>query len=85
MSLAARVRRLEDVMPGLREKLAPQLDLKHIERASFTRSGGHNILGRVELLEDAVEVLLTAQVWTGSMNSLFWQGITLQQVEVLCS
>lgn len=48
-------------MPGLKERLAPNLSLK-LERGSFTNSGGHNVLGRVELLEDAVEALLTVQV-----------------------
>ena len=53
-SIAARVRRLEMAIPGLREKLAPE--------GSFSRSTGHNVMGRVEMLEDALELLLTAQV-----------------------
>lgn len=49
-------------IPGLRDKLAPDMDLR-LERGSFSRSmTGHNILGRVEVLEDALTVLLTAQV-----------------------
>ena len=60
-SLAARVRRLELAIPGLKEKLDPELDLR-LEKGSFSRSTGHNILGRVEMLEDALELLLTAQV-----------------------
>lgn len=59
-SIAARVRRLEVAIPGLREKLAPDVDLR-LEKGSFSRSTGHNILGRVEMLEDALELLLTAQ------------------------
>lgn len=55
------MRRLEVSIPGLREKLAPDLDLR-LEKGSFSRSTGHNILGRVEMLEDALELLLTAQV-----------------------
>ena len=62
-SIAARVRRLEIAIPGLREKLAPDVDLR-LEKGSFSRSTGHNILGRVEMLEDALELLLTAQVLT---------------------
>ena len=48
-------------IPGLKEKLAPDVDLR-LEKGSFSRSTGHNILGRVEMLEDALEMLLTAQV-----------------------
>lgn len=64
LTLAARVRRLEDAVPGLKEKLSPNLDLQ-LEYGSFTRSGGHNVLGRVETLESVIEVLLTIQVSRG--------------------
>ena len=67
-SIAARVRQLEIAIPGLREKLAPGLDLR-LEKGSFSRSTGHNILGRVEMLEDALELLLTAQVLTNLLKA----------------
>lgn len=56
-SLAARVRKLEEAIPGLKQKLAPELDLR--PEASFNRTG---LLARVEVLEGAIDVLLTAQV-----------------------
>lgn len=62
------MRRLEVAIPGLREKLAPDVDLR-LEKGSFSRSTGHNILGRVEMLEDALELLLTAQVLASFLNT----------------
>lgn len=79
------MRRLEQVVPGLRERLAPQPDLRRISHGSFTRGGSVNMLGRVEVLEDAVEALLAIEVpfpfrtlslWL-SVPTGFWASVFL--------
>jgi hypothetical protein len=58
-----RVRALESKLPGLQEKLGPYTHPGDTDRISSAASGGAtSLLGRVEALEEAVRVLVTAQV-----------------------
>lgn len=61
MSLAMRIRRLENAVPILKEKL-DAINSTRLENGGFTSTGGNDTLGRVEALEDAVEMLLIVQV-----------------------
>lgn len=64
MSLAMRIRRLENALPVLRDKLAAGVDTDRFANGGFTSTGGNDTLGRVEALEDAMEILFTIEVST---------------------
>jgi hypothetical protein len=57
-----RVRALETKLPGLQEKLQPFSRPGDAERVASAAAGGGSLVARVEALEEAVKVLLTAQV-----------------------
>lgn len=58
-----RVRALESKLPGLKEKLGPYTHPGDDARISTAASGeGASLMARVDALEDAVRVLMTAQV-----------------------
>ena len=59
MPIFARVRALEECIPGLEAKLHPH-GIK--DRGRAAASGSTTLVGRVEVLEEAIDALLRAQV-----------------------
>ena len=63
---AERVRMLESKLPHMQQKLGLQNGIAYERQSSHVQ---HSLVGRVEALEEAVDVLITAQVCAAVHNT----------------